>query len=680
MPATEQPRFGLTRMRPRDPSETHRAASPLELFFDLVFVVAVSLSSAQLHHAESGDHVVSGVGAYLMVFFAIWWAWMNFTWFATAFDTDDWLYRVVTILQMGGVLVLAAGAAPAMDEGDWTLVTIGYVIMRLAMVAQWLRASRGAPELRTTSLRYAVGITALQVLWVARLWLPGGGGVLVFLLLVLGELAVPVWAERSRPTPWHPGHIAERHGLFTLIVLGESVLASTSAVVDGGEHVEHLGPLVLIAVCGLTLAAGMWWTYFSREHDERLGSLGSSLVFGYGHYVVFAAAGAFSAGIEVAIDHDTHSTGLAASVAAATLTVPVGVFIVAVWVLTLQGALTPAQDVLVPVLGVAVAVSALLPFSLPVAALLVVAVVVVLEVGGRGEPGRGSAGSADEGVACALRGGTSRPSGAQCPIPARPARPRAAWEDPSTRAKETVMTPTNPAENAPETSPSGSTPHGRDAGDTAPGAPPRGADGPTTADPTVVLLHHVRGLTPGVLALAERLREGGHRVVTPDLFEGQLPASTEAGFALVEETGQEELGRRADAAVEAMGPVPGGIVWAGISWGAALAQERAQTRPDSRGALLYESFVSLTAPWAFGPWPQDVPAQVHGMSEDPFFAHEGDLEAAREAAGSVGDHLVEVFEYPGDRHLFTDSSLPSHDSAATEQVLARSLGFLDALR
>lgn len=314
MPATAPPRFGLTRMRPRDPSETHRAASSLELFFDLVFVVAVSLSSAQLHHAESGDHVVSGVGAYLMVFFAIWWAWMNFTWFATAFDTDDWLYRVVTILQMGGVLVLAAGAAPAMTEGDWTLVTIGYVIMRLAMVTQWLRASRGAPALRATALRYAAGIALVQVLWVVRLLLPEGGGVLLFLLLVLG-------------------------------------------------------------------------------------SLGSSLAFGYGHYAVFASAGAFSAGIEVAIDHDTHSTGLAASAAAATLTVPVGVFILAVWVLTLRGALTPAQDLLVPVLAVAIAASALLPFSLPISAVLVVGIVVVLEVGGRGGPGRVSTGPADEGVA-----------------------------------------------------------------------------------------------------------------------------------------------------------------------------------------------------------------------------------------------------------------------------------------
>ncbi|MCI1748433.1 MAG: low temperature requirement protein A [Acidipropionibacterium sp.] len=112
-------------MRPRDPSEQHRAASPLELFFDLVFVVAVSFSSQTLHHMEADGHLGAGILGYLMVFFAIWWAWMNFTWFATAFDTDDWLYRVMTIIQMAGVLILAAGTVPAMEHHDFTVVTIG---------------------------------------------------------------------------------------------------------------------------------------------------------------------------------------------------------------------------------------------------------------------------------------------------------------------------------------------------------------------------------------------------------------------------------------------------------------------------------------------------------------------------------------------------------------------------
>ncbi|MGN5238290.1 low temperature requirement protein A [Rhodococcus sp. SJ-3] len=372
--------LGLRRMVPRRRDEEHRVATPLELFFDLVFVVAVSFASAQLHQSETSQHIVSGVGAYLMVFFAIWWAWVNFTWFASAFDTDDWLYRVLTLLQMGGVLVLAAGTVPAMTDGDFALVTLGYVMMRLALVPQWLRAARSDPALRQTAMRYAIGITLVQILWVLRLGLPEGWGTVSFLVLVVAELSVPVVAEHARITPWHPEHIAERYSLFTLIVLGESILASANAIVDAIDHTENVGSLVLIAVCGLALAGGMWWVYFHTEHSRMLTGMSSALVFGYGHYVVFAAAGAFSAGIEVAIDHDTHATGLEATAAAATLTVPVAIFLLSAWFLTMRGCLSRGADVAVVGLSLLIGASALAPASLLVAAVLMVVLVAVLVV------------------------------------------------------------------------------------------------------------------------------------------------------------------------------------------------------------------------------------------------------------------------------------------------------------
>ena len=138
MPASTVPpaRFRLTPMQPRDPHEPGRTASSLELFFDLVFVVAVSIAAVQLHHELSEGHILDGVLAYAIIFFGIWWAWMNFTWFATSFATDDWLYRVLTIVQMGGVLVLAAGIEPVFVEHDFTVVVLAYVVMRIAMVAQ----------------------------------------------------------------------------------------------------------------------------------------------------------------------------------------------------------------------------------------------------------------------------------------------------------------------------------------------------------------------------------------------------------------------------------------------------------------------------------------------------------------------------------------------------------------
>ena len=192
----------------------------------------------------------------------------------------------------------------------------------------------------------------------------------------------------------------------------------------------------------------------------------------------------------------------------------------------------------------------------------------------------------------------------------------------------------------------------------------------------VVLFHHVRGLTEGVREFAAELAEGGHTVHTPDLFDGQLPESLEAGFELVGQIGDEELDKRAEAAVS---DLPADLVYAGISFGGVTAQAFAQTRPGARGALLYEACVSLTEDWSFGPWPDGLPVQVHGMEADPFFAGEGDLAAAEELVALVGPQLAELFTYPGDAHLFTDSSLPSYSRAATALVLHRSREFLAKL-
>ena len=190
----------------------------------------------------------------------------------------------------------------------------------------------------------------------------------------------------------------------------------------------------------------------------------------------------------------------------------------------------------------------------------------------------------------------------------------------------------------------------------------------------VVLFHHVQGLTDGVRDFADRLSTAGHRVHTPDLFEGQHPASIEDGIALVQSLGDDELSERASRAIAEL---PDRLVYAGFSLGAGTAQGFAQTRPDAAGALLYEACLPISGEWAIGPWPAGVPVQIHGMDHDPFFALEGDLDAARELVETVGPELAELFVYPGDRHLFTDSSLPSFDPGATALVLERSVAFLE---
>jgi low temperature requirement protein LtrA len=339
----------------RATDEEHRSATVLELFFDLCFVVAVAQAASALHDQIAEDHVGDGVVGYAMVFFAIWWAWMNFTWFASAYDTDDVAYRLTTLVQIAGALILAAGVPDAMDGSDFAVITLGYVVMRLAMVTQWLRAAAADPPHRRSSLRFAAGIAVVQLGWVLRLALPDGLGMASFLVLAAAELAIPIWAERTAPTSWHPGHIAERYGLFTLIVLGECVLASTVAIQTALDENAALADLATTAAGGLLTVFGMWWLYFGKEASEFLTSLRAGIVWGYGHYLVFASAAAVGAGLAVNVDYVTHHAAIGARGSAAAFTIPVALFLLAVWALQVRphhlarwhGALAPATAVLV---------------------------------------------------------------------------------------------------------------------------------------------------------------------------------------------------------------------------------------------------------------------------------------------------------------------------------------------
>jgi low temperature requirement protein LtrA len=316
----------------RDRHESHRTATPLELLFDLCFVVAVAQAGAELHHGLAEAHPGPAVLGYAMVFFAIWWAWMNFTWFASAYDTDDIPYRILTLVQIAGVLVLAAGVPAAFERLDYVTVTIGYTIMRAAGLCQWLRAGWEHPEGRPTAFRFAIAIGVCQVGWLVRLALPPPIGAIAFPVLVAAELAGPVWAERSGPgTQWHPEHVAERFGLFTLIVLGESVLASTVAVQEAiASHGLSAG-LLALAGGGLLLVFGLWWTYFKRPAARALRALRpnqwSAFVWGYTHYGVFASAAALGAGLQAAAETVNHASHLEPLGAAFAVAVPVAIYL-----------------------------------------------------------------------------------------------------------------------------------------------------------------------------------------------------------------------------------------------------------------------------------------------------------------------------------------------------------------
>ncbi|WP_432125002.1 low temperature requirement protein A [Streptomyces sp. C10-9-1] len=321
----------LVRMASRRPDEAHRAATPLELLFDLCFVVAVASAGARLVHAVAEGDPAHGIGGYLLVFFALWWAWVNFTWFASAYDCDDVPYRVATLVQMAGVLVLAAGIPEAFDEGDYTVAVVGYLIMRVALTAQWLRASRGETgAARTTALRYAGGLVLVQIGWVVLVLLPDAAWLWGLAPLIVAELAVPAFAEHSRRTPWHPHHISERYGLFTIIMLGESI-AATSVAVQAGLDEHALGDLLPIAAGGLVIVFAAFWIYFSVPIHEYLVSSRQAFLWGYAHYVVLGSAAAIGAGLEVAVEQATHHAHVSATGAAFAVTLPTALFMVSVW-------------------------------------------------------------------------------------------------------------------------------------------------------------------------------------------------------------------------------------------------------------------------------------------------------------------------------------------------------------
>ncbi|GAA2144321.1 low temperature requirement protein A [Kitasatospora kazusensis] len=344
----------LRRMTARSRDEAHRTATPLELFFDLCFVVAVAQAGGQLALNLAEGHLAHGISGYAFAFFGIWWAWMNFSWFASAYDVDDVAYRVTTLVQITGVLILAAGVPRVFADNDLTLAVVGYVVMRLAMVTQWLRAAAAETGgARTMAYRYAAGITVCQAGWVLALQLPHDVLPYVLPLGILAELSLPALAERHTQSAWHPHHIAERYGLFTLIVLGETVSAATVAMQTALDEHEAVGELLPIAGGGLLICFAAWWIYFARPVHDHLASNRQAFLWGYGHYLVLGSAAAIGAGLEVAVEHAVGKSHVSAAAATAAVTVPTALYLVTVWALHARYSKTGASQWVLPVAAVA---------------------------------------------------------------------------------------------------------------------------------------------------------------------------------------------------------------------------------------------------------------------------------------------------------------------------------------
>ena len=326
----------------RDPDEAHRAATPLELLFDLTFVVAFGIAADQLAHYVAEDHVWTGVAGFCFACFAVAWAWINYSWFASAYDTDDWVMRLATMVQMLGVLVLALGleqAFASIDHGDVLdngVMVAGYVVMRVPMVFLWARAARHNPERRTVAKVYIWSISVAQTFWVvlAIVDLPINTTFAIAALLIGIEMLGPFVAERRYGgTPWNAHHIAERYGLLVIITLGEGIIgtvASINAVVHGSQGWTVDAAVVAFAGVGLTFAA--WWTYFAIPWADVLAlHRRRAFIWGYGHMIIFGSLAAMGAGLHVAAYYLEHETELGLTGVVAATAVPVTIYLLGLY-------------------------------------------------------------------------------------------------------------------------------------------------------------------------------------------------------------------------------------------------------------------------------------------------------------------------------------------------------------
>lgn len=347
-------------LHPRDPEQHHRAATPLELLFDLVSVIAIASAAAGLHHAISGGHAVHGILTFAIAFFAIWWSWMNFTWYASAYDNDDVTYRLLTMVIMAGSLVVTAGIPSLFeDHPDFTMVIIGYIVMRVAMIAHWLRAGFADSAHRRTALAYAIGIGLVQLYWTAFLLvqpLSGPIGYGMCFIGVLLELAVPAIAEPlSETTPWHRHHIIERYSLLTIIVLGETLLSGSMALRETAEHFNIM--LVRTALAALVIVFALWWIYFAPGEHLSDRKLRRSFIWGYGHFVIFAAGAAIGAGFGVLVDVITGHAKVSLLSGDYAVAIPVVLFLGGLWLVRDQFVCTGRAMLVLPACAVLVLVA-----------------------------------------------------------------------------------------------------------------------------------------------------------------------------------------------------------------------------------------------------------------------------------------------------------------------------------
>ncbi len=332
-PAPRAARHPLAPLVGRDPDEPHRAATPLELIYDLTIVVAFSVAGSELAHQIAHGHVLAGLIGFAFVMFAVVWAWLGYTWFHSAYDNDDWFVRVATMVQMVGVVVVAIGIGPlfaGLADGwhlDNRVMVAGYVVMRVPLVALWSRVGHGDLDRRPAVLTYISTLVVAQLGWIAVAIVDFRLPVAAVLMLGLYglELSGPVLAERKSPTPWHAHHVAERYSLLVIIALGEVIVGTTLSVTAAISAAGWSGSTAVLAFAGIGLCFGIWWVYFAMPFGTMLSlRRDRGFVWGYGHLPLFGALAAIGAGLHVAALRMSGEAELSTLAVVAATAVPLG--------------------------------------------------------------------------------------------------------------------------------------------------------------------------------------------------------------------------------------------------------------------------------------------------------------------------------------------------------------------
>ncbi len=278
--------------------EGHRQATWLELFMDLAFVISIAALTTMLVN----NLTLRSLILYTGLFLAVYWVWNQLTWYASLFDNGDVFFRIMYMGAILAVLILAASIGQ-LAQGKTTPFIVSYVLLQAVLSAGWIRVYINNHEFKSFSLRYILGQVIGSVVWLVSLGFPIPQQYYVWAFAIVIHIAAPYFAWKTKiHIPIHLSHIIERYCLFTIIVLGETLVAVAVGVgsTPGSE-------VFLTTIFGYMIAASIWWTYFNWDFESprNFKSVFKVFVFGYGHFVIFLTIAAFGAGLETVI----HSAG-----------------------------------------------------------------------------------------------------------------------------------------------------------------------------------------------------------------------------------------------------------------------------------------------------------------------------------------------------------------------------------